>query len=103
MNLQVDMPIDKINTFCKKWQITEFAVFGSVIREDFTPSSDIDVLVTFDENTSYTLFDLINMNYELEDIVGRKVDLLTRYSVENSENYIRKKHILENAQVLYAA
>lgn len=103
MNLQVDMPIDKINTFCKKWQITEFAVFGSVIREDFTPSSDIDVLVTFDENTSYTLFDLINMNDELEDIVGRKVDLLTRYSVENSENYIRKKHILENAQVLYAA
>lgn len=98
---QIALPMDAIQAYCQKWGIREFALFGSVLREDFADESDIDVLVTFGEDVRYTLFDLVRMGDELEAIFGRKVDILTRKGVEESPNYIRRKSILRSAQVIY--
>ncbi len=99
------IPIDraKIEDFCRRWKITEFALFGSVLREDFRPESDVDVLVSFAPDTRYSLFDLVHMQDELERLFGRKVDLVERRAVERSENYIRRKHILSSVESVYVA
>lgn len=87
----------------KRWQIIEFAVFGSVLRDDFKPTSDIDVLITFAPNARKGLLTLARIKHELEDLFGREVDILTKQSVEQSQNAIRKQNILEAAEVLYVA
>jgi predicted nucleotidyltransferase len=96
------MNTQAIRTFCQRWGIQEFAVFGSMLRDDFNADSDVDVLITFHEGIGRSLFDMAQMADELEAIIGRKVDLLTRKSVEQSPNYIRRRSILESAQVIYA-
>ena len=103
MNVLIDMPPNEIAAFCKRWQVTELALFGSVLRDDFGPASDVDVLVQFEEDARHTLFDMVHMEEELQEIFGRQVDLLTRRGVENSRNYIRRKAILNTARVIYAA
>ncbi len=103
VSIAVDIPAPEVAAFCQRWGVVEFALFGSVLGDDFGPESDIDVLVQFDENVRYTLFDLATMANELEAIFGRKVDFLDRQAVEASPNYIRRKHILNTAQVIYAA
>lgn len=100
--IRIDMPYEKIADFCKKWKIIEFALFGSVLREDFCPDSDIDVLVTFSEESRHTLFDLVNMENELKQIFGRHVDLVSRRGIESSRNYIRRNAILNSAETIYA-
>lgn len=99
------IPVDRerIADFCRRWQITEFALFGSVLREDFRPDSDVDVLVTFAPEVRHSLFDLVHMQDELELIFGRKVDLVERRAVEYSENYIRRRHILSSVEPVYVA
>jgi uncharacterized protein len=92
-----------LETFCSRWQITEFALFGSVLREDFRPESDIDVLVTFAEDAPWSLIDEVRMIDELEALLGRKVDLVSRRAVETSHNWIRRQNILGTAEVIYAA
>lgn len=99
----IEIPTDKIADFCQRWKIKEFALFGSVVREDFRPDSDIDVLVTFAPNAQWTLFDHVDMQDELEAIFGRKVDLVSKRGIERSRNYIRRKAILSSAEVIYAA
>lgn len=99
----IEIPRDKIAGFCRKWRIREFALFGSVLRDDFRPDSDIDVLVAFDEDAGHTLFDLVDMTDELKEIFGRDVDLLTKRGVEESRNYIRRKEILSTLEVVYGA
>jgi predicted nucleotidyltransferase len=99
----LEIPLDKIEAFCRKWKIKEFALFGSVLREDFRPDSDIDVLVTFERNSRWSLFDLVDMEEELTEIFGRKVDLVERQAVERSENYIRRRHILRSLEPVYVA
>jgi predicted nucleotidyltransferase len=89
--------------FCHRWKITELALFGSVLRDDFTPQSDVDVLVRFTPNSGHGLFDLVRMQDELAEILGRPVDLVTRSAVEQSRNELRRKLILESAEVIYAA
>jgi len=101
--IQVEIPKEKIKAFCRKWKIIEFALFGSVLREDFRPDSDIDVLVTFAPDARYSLFNLVEMQEELEQIFGRKVDLIEREAVEQSQNYIRRKHILSSLEPIYAS
>jgi hypothetical protein len=93
----------RIREFCKKWEVAEFAIFGSALRADFEPGSDVDVLVTFRPDSKRSLFDLIQMEDELEGMFGRKVDLATRPGIEASRNYLRRKAILDSAKVLYAA
>nr|QNO50010.1 hypothetical protein CAGMOKBG_00030 [Methanosarcinales archaeon ANME-2c ERB4] len=84
---QIDLPKEEIAKFCKKWGVSEFSFFGSVLTDDFQPDSDIGVLVTFEEDSKRTLFDLVQMEGELKQIFGREVDLLTRRGVERSRNY----------------
>ena len=97
------IPKDKIAEFCKKWQIREFAFFGSVCRDDFRPDSDIDVIVDFSPEASRSLFDLVDMTDELKEIFGRDVDLLTKRGIEESGNYIRRREIFSTMEVVYAA
>lgn len=98
----IDIPLGAIRAFCKRWQIIELALFGSVLRDDFGPESDVDLLVQFEEEARHTLFDLDDMELELKEIFGRKVDLVSRRGVEASRNYIRRKAILNSARVIYA-
>jgi len=99
----VAFPEARIKEFCKKWGVREFAFFGSVLRDDFRPESDVDVLVDFEPDVHRTLFDLVSMSDELREIFGRDIDLLTRRGVEQSRNYIRRSEILSTMEVLYAA
>jgi len=101
--VQIDIPREKLAQFCRKWKITELCLFGSVLRDDFGPKSDVDVLVTFAPDTHYSLFDVIHAQDELKRILGREVDLVERRAVEHSENYIRRKHILSSLMPLYVA
>ena len=90
----------KLYEFCHHWNIVEFAVFGSALREDFTPESDVDVLVTFAPGAQISLFDMAQMQIELERIYQRSVDLVEKASLRNP---YRRREILQTAQVLYAA
>jgi predicted nucleotidyltransferase len=103
MSLRLQVDPEQIAEFCRKWNITELALFGSVLRDDFRPDSDVDVLVSFAEDAHWSLFDLVRMEEELKDILGRAVDLVERKAVEGSENYIRRRHILQSAEPLYVA
>ncbi len=100
---RIDVPDGEIGDFCKRWKIVEFAFFGSVLTGDFGPDSDVDVLVTFAPDHGWSLFDHVGMEDELSEILGRKVDLISRHGIEQSRNYIRRKAILSSAQVIYAA
>ncbi|MDD5090655.1 MAG: nucleotidyltransferase domain-containing protein [Candidatus Wallbacteria bacterium] len=91
---------NRIAIFCSKWRISEFALFGSSVRGDFNRDSDVDVLITLTDDAPWSLFDWSDMIDELEAIFGRKVDLVEKSSIRNP---FRRKHILENQMVLYAA
>jgi len=93
----------QIKEFCDCWQIVEFALFGSVLRDDFQPTSDVDVLITFALNARKGLLTLARIKHELEDLLGREVDILTKKSIEQSHNLTRSHNILNSAQVLYVA
>ncbi len=94
---------ERIADYCRKHRIENMAFFGSVLRDDFRPDSDVDVLVSFAPGTHWRLLDLVRMSEELSAILGRNVDLHERQSVERSENYIRRRHILESAEPVYVA
>ncbi len=98
---KIDIPKDKLAEFCRRWKINEFAPFGSVLSGDFRPDSDIDVLVTFAPDARWSLFALVEMENELKGILGCEVDLVSRRGLEASRNYIRRKAILNSAQVIY--
>lgn len=97
----VDLPMEQIREFCQKWNVTEFALFGSVLRDDFRPDSDIDVLVTFAPAAKRGLTETLQMRDELQTIFDRKVDLIVKAAIERSENWLRRKNILESAQIIY--
>ena len=99
----IEIPMEKIIDFCQRWQITEFALFGSVLRDDFRPDSDIDVLVTFSPRAKRGLTETLDMHDELQKIFGRKVDFIVKSAIERSKNWLRKKNILESAQIIYVA
>ncbi len=88
--------------FCQRWKIVELAVFGSALREDFRPDSDIDLLVSFEPDARWSLLDFVRMQEELQAHFGRAVDLVSRRGIERSENAIRRRNILESAEVVYA-
>ena len=95
IRLQIDN--QQIIEFCRRRKITEFAFFDSVLREDFLPESDIDVLVTFDASAQWNLFDLVDMKDELEHLFGRKTDLVEKRALRNP---FRKREILRTMQVM---
>jgi len=93
---------EKIAKLCKKWGIKEFSFFGSFLTDKFNENSDVDVLVSFNENTSYGFFELFDIKKDIEGILGKEVDLLTKRGVLQSKNYIRSKSILGNCKLVYA-
>jgi uncharacterized protein len=99
------IPIDQtaLAAFCQKWKIVEFSFFGSVLRDDFGPDSDIDVLVTFSADSHWTIFDFIHCQNELKLLFNREVDLVERAAIVRSRNYLRRKAILSSTQTIYAA
>lgn len=101
IDLPIRLPCDQISAFCRKWGITELALFGSVIRDDFGPTSDIDLLADFAEGTRHSFTDLDEMEAELKQLFGRDVDLAMKSTVKESANYIRRKEILGNAHVVF--
>ncbi len=103
MSARIPLDHEKIAEFCQRWKITEFALFGSVLRDDFRPDSDVDVLVTFAPDAEWSLFDDVDMEEELSAIFGWKVDLVSRRAVERSDNWIRRKAILSTAEPVYVA
>ena len=94
------LPRKKIEEFWKRWSVTEFSVFGSVLRDDFRPDSDIDVLVSIDPKAHIGLFEIAQMQIELEDLFKRPVDMIEK---EGLVNPYRRSEILSTAQVVYAA
>lgn len=98
----IELPMERITEFCHKWQVTEFALFGSVLRDDFRADSDIDILISFSPNAKRGLTETLQMRDELQVIFQRKVDLIVKVAIERSENWLRRKNILESAQIIYA-
>lgn len=91
---RIAIPQDELAEFCRRWQVTEFALFGSVLRDDFGPDSDVDVLVAFAPDAAHSLFDLVRMEDELRSVFGRDVDLVTRRAVERAPSGWRRDAIL---------
>jgi predicted nucleotidyltransferase len=101
--LPIKIDAQRIAEFCRRLKIKELDLFGSVLREDFNSNSDVDLIVTFEADAQWGFFDLIIMEDELKEILGREVDLVERRAVERSENYIRRRHILQSLEPLYVA
>jgi uncharacterized protein len=101
MKTAIAMPREQITKFCQHWQITELALFGSVLRDDFHADSDIDILVAFDATANWGLLDHAKMQEELGDIFSRPVDLISKRAIERSSNWIRRQEILATAKTIY--
>ena len=100
---RIGVPMGTIEAFCDRWEVEEIALFGSILRDDFGPDSDIDMLVRFKTERTPGLIGIAGMERELAELLARRVDLVNRRAIEESRNYIRRKAILESAQVVYAA
>ena len=97
------IPERELAAFCRRWKIAELALFGSALRDDFDSSSDVDLLVTFTLGADFSLLDHLRIQQELEKLIGRPVDLVSRRAIERSPNPIRKRAILGSARTVYAA
>jgi predicted nucleotidyltransferase len=95
----VDLPLDKIRAICEQYSVRELSIFGSVLREDFRPDSDVDLLVEFEPDTRVGFIELGKLERELAYLFGRKVDLITKPSVRPE----LRDEILGYARVVYAA
>jgi uncharacterized protein len=103
-NLRVGLPLEAIAELCRRYEVEELCVFGSVLREDFRPDSDIDFLVVFKNGDAGAwACKYAELAEELSLLLGRNVDVLGRDGVEQSENYLRRKHILRSAKHVYVA
>lgn len=103
MGLRISIDREKVATFCARWKIVELSLFGSVLRDDFGPRSDVDVLATFAPDADWGLFEHATMEDELSVILGRRVDLVSRRAIEHSPNWIRRQAILESAERFHVA
>lgn len=92
---------DQIAALCQQWQILELSLFGSILRDDFRPDSDVDVLVTFALDAKLSLLDLVELQHQFAALFGREVDLIERQTIEASPNWIRRKEILNSATTIY--
>ena len=98
--LTLPLPMDAIRQFCQRWNIRELALFGSVLRPDFRPDSDVDVLVTFHDDAEWGLLAHVQMQQDLATVLGRPVDLVSKRALERSANWVRREAILNTAQVM---
>ncbi len=98
--IAITIPQEAIAQFCQKWKIQEFYLFGSVLRDDFRPDSDIDVMVEFTPDARWGL-EIVSMKEELEEIFGRQVDFIFKEAIEKSQNWIRRAEIFRTAKLIY--
>jgi len=98
-NMKIVVPKEEIVNFCQRWKIHEFSIFGSALSEDFTPDSDVDILVTFAQDMPWSLYDWLDMIDELKAIFGREVHLFSKGGLRNP---FRREKILTTRQVIYA-
>ena len=103
MNPQLSIPGNALTAFCRARGIKRLAIFGSALRDDFGPESDVDVLVEFKRGRAPGLLSVADMELELAELFGRKVDLVLWSAVVQSRNYIRRNAILDSAEEVYAA
>ena len=97
---QLEIPDEVIESFCRKWKIKELALFGSVLRGDFKPDSDVDVLATFAADAKWSVFDHARMREELSSLLGREADVVETTGLRNP---FRRQEILATRKVIYAA
>jgi predicted nucleotidyltransferase len=98
MAIAIDIPKERLREFCRKWKVTEFALFGSAVRpEEFNGDSDVDVLIRLQQDAPWSLASWLDMKEELVAIFGRDVDLVEREGVESMRNYLRRAAILDTA------
>ena len=102
LTTQINLPMEKIADFCRRWKIARLEVFGSMLREDFGPESDLDFLYTFAPDAHWG-WDIVTMEEELSALLHRPVDLVSREAVASSRNWIRRAHILSSAHEIYSA
>lgn len=100
MQYQIPIDLERIGAFCHKWEIRQMALFGSVLRDDFRPDSDVDVLIVFGPEIPWSLYDWMDMQEELKQILGRDVDLVSKDGLRNP---IRRGEILDTCEVIYEA
>ena len=100
MPLKVEIPFDRIAAFCRKWKIHEFSLFGSVLRDDFRPDSDVDILVEFEPQHPWSLYDIVDMQDELKALFNRQIDLVMKGGLRNP---VRRKEILDTRRIIYHA
>ena len=100
---KIDLPREQLADFCRRWGIRELALFGSVLRDDFRQDSDLDVLVTFASGTDWSLLDHVRMEQELAGMLGHPIDLVSKRAVEQSHNWLRRREILNSAEVVYGS
>jgi predicted nucleotidyltransferase len=103
VRLPFHWPEEEIRAFCHRWQIAELAIFGSALRADFRPDSDVDFLARFAPEARWSAFDHARIERELGDLLDRPVDLVTRLAVEETANSNRREEILRSARLVYAA
>lgn len=103
MTARIGLDQAALAAFCDRWRVASLELFGSVVREDFRPDSDVDVLVSFQPDANWGLLDHGAMEDELSGLFGRRVDLVSRRAVERSANPIRHASILESAVTLFTA
>ena len=102
--LRIELPLERIAEICQEFGVTELSVFGSALRDDFRSDSDVDFLVVFDSpDLGPWMSRLSELQAELSSLLRRPVDVALRSGVEQSENYIRRRHILRSAQAVYVA
>ena len=100
MNARVQLDQAVLEAFCRKWRIRELSLFGSALRDDFGPDSDLDFLVSFEPETRLDIDTLLDMKEELEAHFGRPVDLVEKEALRNPW---RRHEILKTREVIYAA
>ena len=101
--LKVNLPLEQIAEFCRKWKIAKLEIFGSALCADFTEKSDLDFLVTYADDHGWSLFDHIGIERELSQLLNRRVDLVSRPGIEQSRNWIRRREILGSVKAIYVA
>jgi hypothetical protein len=99
VNPNVQLDREGLAAFCRKWRIRELSIFGSALRDDFGPESDLDFLVSFEEGAGWDLWDLVTMREDLISVVGREVDLVVKEALRNP---YRRKEILAHREIIHA-
>ena len=94
---------DKLEHICLRFRVKELSLFGSSVRGEAGPESDVDLLVEFESDATPSLFDMVELREELVTLFGRQVDLVSKDALLSHHNLIRKKSILEKTEMLYAA